>query len=75
MQSFDGSKVAITGRLDKYTNAITEFKTSAQAEGAIEGTIKDVRAPILSHPTAGTKATQTPCMITPMASLLCCALM
>ena len=32
----------MTGKLDKYTNGY-EFTTSAQAEGAIEGTIKDVR--------------------------------
>jgi hypothetical protein len=43
-QSFDGSKIAITGKLDKYTDAIHEYTTTAQAEGAIEGTIKDVRA-------------------------------
>ena len=34
--------MAVTGKLDKYTNG-PEFTTSAQAEGAIEGTIKDVR--------------------------------
>ena len=70
MQSFDGSKVAITGRLDKYSNAITEFTTSAQAEGAIEGTIKDVRAVILSHVPQLPPNPPSLCKLMPMPSLV-----
>ena len=39
-QSFDGSKVAVSGKLDNYGDA-PEFVTSAQAEGAIEGHYTD----------------------------------
>ena len=39
-QSFDGSKLAVSGKQDDYGNG-PEFTTSAQAEGAIEGTHKD----------------------------------
>ena len=43
-QSFDGSKVAVSGKQDDYGNG-PEFTTSAQAEGAIEGTYKDYIMP------------------------------
>ena len=43
-QSFDGSHVAVSGKQDDYGNG-PEFTTSAQAEGAIEGTHKDYIMP------------------------------
>jgi len=43
-QSFDGSKIAVSGKLDKYGEA-PAFTTSAQAEGAIEGNYKDYIMP------------------------------
>ena len=39
-QSFDGSMIAVSGKLDDYGDR-PEFTTSAQAEGAIEGTAAD----------------------------------
>ena len=43
-QAFDGSHVAVSGKQDDYGNG-PEFTTSAQAEGAIEGTYKDYIMP------------------------------
>ena len=40
-QSFDGSKVAVSGRTDTYIEGVGEVNTTAQAEGAIEGSYKD----------------------------------
>ena len=39
-QSFDGSKIAVSGKVDEYGET-PEFTTSAQAEGAIEGHYTD----------------------------------
>lgn len=39
-QSFDGSGIAVSGKMDSYGNE-PAFTTSAQAEGAIEGTYTD----------------------------------
>jgi len=43
-QGFDGSKIAVSGKMDKYGDA-PEFTTSAQAEGAIEGVWTDYIMP------------------------------
>ena len=50
-QSFDGSKIAVSGRLDQYGPATgesglpSEFTTYSQAEGAIEGVHTDYKLP------------------------------
>ena len=43
-QSFDGNKLTVSGKLDKYGDA-PSFTTSAQAEGAIEGVYTDYIVP------------------------------
>jgi len=43
-QSFDGSNIAVSGKLDNYGDKPT-FTTSAQAEGAIEGVYTDYIVP------------------------------
>ena len=43
-QSFDGSMIAVSGKLDDYGDG-PEFTTSAQAEGAIEGSADDYIVP------------------------------
>ena len=50
-QSFDGNKIAVSGRLDQYglptdkKGGSSDFTTSAQAEGAIEGVHTDYMLP------------------------------
>jgi hypothetical protein len=46
-QTFDGDNTGVNGALDKYHSAGTEFTTTAQAEGFIEGVADDY---ILSQP-------------------------
>jgi hypothetical protein len=46
-QSFDGDDVAVSGATDDYLNAGREMTTTAQAEGAIEGSVSQYRIPNL----------------------------
>merc|ERR1711988_348666 len=40
-QSWDGSHMAVDGNQDDYLSAGAEFTTSANLEGAVEGTVDD----------------------------------